>query len=166
MHKKEICEPVTILDWPEHGGGRACRVPADGAGGAGPCRRGGGRAPERGDAEAVSTSGGTRRRRRRSRSTRRSTRPPEKEAAAGEVVFERIEKHATVLRVISHTRSRRKLKLGMRKAHVCEIQENGGDMKSKLEFAKGLLEKEVAVESVFKESERLDAIRGHPRARG
>merc|ERR1711991_552111 len=57
-----------------------------------------------------------------------------------------------------------KLKLGMKKAHVCEVQINGGSVADKVKFATWVLEQNVTVENVFKENERCDAIgvtKGH-----
>jgi len=45
-----------------------------------------------------------------------------------------------------------------KKAHVMEIQINGGNTGQKVDFAHGLLEKNVAVDSVFEEQELLDTI--------
>lgn len=47
---------------------------------------------------------------------------------------------------------------GQKKAHVMEIQVNGGDIGKKVDFAHGLLEKNVPVDSVFQTYELLDTI--------
>jgi len=52
----------------------------------------------------------------------------------------RMKKYCSVVRVIAHTQTRL-IKLRQKKAHVMEIQINGGDSASKVEFAHGLLEK-------------------------
>lgn len=67
-------------------------------------------------------------------------------------------KKASVIRVIAHTQLRklRNNRVGLKKAHVQEIQINGGDIAAKLELAKSLLEKEVRVDTVFKQSEACD----------
>jgi len=57
--------------------------------------------------------------------------------------------------VIAHTQIR-KLGLGQKKAHVMEIQVNGGDVKSKIEFSKSLFEKTVPVTGVFAKNEMID----------
>jgi len=76
----------------------------------------------------------------------------------------RIKKFCTVVRVIAHSQVK-KLNLRVKKAHIMEIQVNGGaDAASKVEFAKGLFEKEVTVDSVFTQDENIDVIgvtRGH-----
>mmetsp|Transcript_32384 Transcript_32384/g.102920 ORF Transcript_32384/g.102920 Transcript_32384/m.102920 type:complete len:389 (-) Transcript_32384:65-1231(-) len=67
----------------------------------------------------------------------------------------RIAEYCQVVRVIGHTQIR-KVKLRQKKAHVMEIQVNGGSVADKVEFAKGLLEQEVDVKSVFAKDELLD----------
>jgi len=53
----------------------------------------------------------------------------------------------------------KKLNLRIKKAHVMEIQVNGGvDMRAKVEFAKSLFEKEITVDSVFSKDEQCDVI--------
>jgi len=78
--------------------------------------------------------------------------------------LERIKKYCTVVRVIAHTQVK-KLKLRQKKAHVMEIQVNGGDsVAAKVDFAKGLFEQEVLVDTVFNANEMIDvlgATRGH-----
>ena len=78
--------------------------------------------------------------------------------------LERIKKYCTVVRVIAHTQVK-KLKLRQKKAHVMEIQVNGGaDVAAKVDYAKGLFEQEVPVDTVFNANEMIDvlgATRGH-----
>jgi large subunit ribosomal protein L3e len=69
----------------------------------------------------------------------------------------RISKYCSVVRVIAHTQIR-KVKLSQKKAHVMEIQVNGGSVADKVAFATGLFEKEVDVKSVFDENEMIDTI--------
>jgi len=69
----------------------------------------------------------------------------------------RIVKYAQVVRVIAHTQVK-KLGLGQKKAHVIEIQVNGGTAKDKVEFAKSWFEKEVPVTGVFAQNEMVDVI--------
>jgi large subunit ribosomal protein L3e len=76
--------------------------------------------------------------------------------------LQRIKKYATVVRVIAHTQVR-KLKL-QKKAHVLEIQVNGGTVAQKVDFAYGLFEKQIPIDAVFHESEMADVIsvtKGH-----
>jgi large subunit ribosomal protein L3e len=69
--------------------------------------------------------------------------------------LERIKQSCQVVRVIAHTQIR-KVKLPNKKAHVMEIQINGGDTAAKVDFAKGLFEQEVDVKAMFTEGECVD----------
>jgi len=69
----------------------------------------------------------------------------------------RIEKYCQVIRVIAHTQIK-KVGLQQKKAHVMEIQINGGDVAKKVAFAKSLFEKSVSVSSVFSKDEMIDVI--------
>jgi len=75
-----------------------------------------------------------------------------------------IKKHCQVIRVIAHTQIR-KIKLRQKKAHVMEIQVNGGSVDDKVAFSQGLFEKTVSVDSVFAQNEMIDAI-GISKGRG
>jgi len=77
--------------------------------------------------------------------------------------LERMKKHCSVVRVIAHTQIKKCVKR-QKKAHVMEIQVNGGSVSDKIDFASSLLEKEVKVSTVFGENELIDTIavtRGH-----
>eukprot|EP00975_Prorocentrum_lima_P042336 8896662-Prorocentrum_lima.AAC.1 len=50
----------------------------------------------------------------------------------------------------------RKLNLRIKKAHVLEVQVNGGNVADKVDYARGLLEKEIDVKSVFGKDELID----------
>jgi len=69
----------------------------------------------------------------------------------------KIKKYCTVIRVIAHTQIR-KLHLRQKKAHIMEIQVNGGSTRQKVDFAVSLLEKEVPVSAVFAENDMIDTI--------
>ena len=71
--------------------------------------------------------------------------------------LERIKKYCTVVRVLAHTQLS-KTGISQKKAHLMEIQVNGGSVADKVEFAKTHFEKEVSVTSVFEESECIDVI--------
>ena len=72
--------------------------------------------------------------------------------------LERISKFCSVVRVIAHTQVK-KLNLRLKKAHIMEIQINGGDSAAaKVDFAKNLLEKEITVDSIFAKDENIDVI--------
>ena len=78
--------------------------------------------------------------------------------------LDRIAKFCTIVRVIAHTQVK-KTSLRVKKAHIMEIQVNGGsDAKAKVDFAKSLFEKEITIDSVFAQDEQVDVIgvtRGH-----
>jgi len=72
--------------------------------------------------------------------------------------LERISKFCSVVRVIAHTQVK-KLNLRIKKAHIMEIQINGGkDSAEKVAFAKNLFEKEVTVDSIFSKDENVDVL--------
>jgi len=72
-----------------------------------------------------------------------------------EAELERIKKYCQVVRVLAHTQIR-KLKLRQKVANLLEIQINGGDVPTKVEFARKLFEQEVSVGQVFSEGEVVD----------
>jgi len=69
----------------------------------------------------------------------------------------RIQKYASVVRVICATQPS-KLNLRQHKAHVMEIQVNGGSIAQKVEFGWKKLEQEVTVSEVFQTNECVDTI--------
>jgi len=71
--------------------------------------------------------------------------------------LERIAKHCQVVRVLAHTQVK-KVGLGQKKAHVMEIQVNGGTSAQKVAFAKEHFEREVPVAAVFAQDEMIDVI--------
>jgi len=71
--------------------------------------------------------------------------------------LERIKKYCTVVRVIAHTQMR-KARVGQKKAHLMEIQVNGGTIDQKVDWAVGQFEKEISVSSVFTQDEMIDII--------
>jgi len=75
----------------------------------------------------------------------------------------KIRKFATVIRLICIGQVKL-LRIGQKKAHVVEIQVNGGSIADKVEFGLKLFESAVPVDSVFQPSEVVDIIgvtRGH-----
>jgi large subunit ribosomal protein L3e len=77
--------------------------------------------------------------------------------------LERIRKYCTVVRVLAHTQIS-KTGLAQKKAHLMEIQVNGGSIADKVAFAERLFEKPVEVSSVFEQDEVIDVIavtKGH-----
>merc|ERR1712070_785210 len=76
-----------------------------------------------------------------------------------------IKKYCTTVRAICHTQVRKVTNLGQKKAHIAEIQVNGGDTAAKVDFAYSLFEKQVPVDAVFAENEMIDII-GVSKGRG
>lgn len=71
--------------------------------------------------------------------------------------LERIKKYCHVVRVLVHTQMS-KLNLRQRKAHLFEIQVNGGNITQKVDWAVSKFEGEVSVGEVFNENEMIDTI--------
>lgn len=71
--------------------------------------------------------------------------------------LDRIKKFCQVVRLICHT-DIAKIKLRQKKAHLAEIQINGGDAAAKVDYGKSLFERTVPVSSVFNPNEMVDAI--------
>jgi large subunit ribosomal protein L3e len=82
-------------------------------------------------------------------------------AAQGEKTFEkdiaRIKKYCSVVRVIAHTQMA-KVRIGQKKAHMMEIQVNGGTVAEKVDFGMALFEQEVPVGTIFSGDEMIDVI--------
>ncbi|PVV00841.1 hypothetical protein BB560_004761, partial [Smittium megazygosporum] len=77
--------------------------------------------------------------------------------------LQKIKKYSTIVRVLAHTQMR-KVKIGQKKAHLVEIQVNGGTVAQKVDWAKDHFEKEVSVGDVFETNENIDIIgvtKGH-----
>jgi len=76
----------------------------------------------------------------------------------------RIVKYCQVIRVLAHTQTN-KLNLRVNKAHLMEIQVNGGaNVQEKVNWVKDHLEKEVPISTVFAQDEHIDVIgitKGH-----
>jgi len=77
--------------------------------------------------------------------------------------LERIKKYCSVVRVLVHTQIS-KVGLGQKKAHVMEVQLNGGSVVEKVDFAFQHFEKTVSIDQVFEQDEMIDVIgvtKGH-----
>lgn len=77
--------------------------------------------------------------------------------------LEQLKRHATVIRVLAHTQVR-KTAIGQKRAHLMEVQVNGGTIAQKVDWAYSHFEKEVAVGAVFEQNENVDVIgitKGH-----
>ncbi|KAF3814391.1 hypothetical protein GH733_017549 [Mirounga leonina] len=71
--------------------------------------------------------------------------------------FNSMKKYCQVIRVIAHTQMRL-LPLRQKKAHLMEIQVNGGTVAEKLDWARERLEQQVPVNQVFGQDEMIDVI--------
>jgi len=77
----------------------------------------------------------------------------------------KIKKYCSVVRLIAHTQMKL-LPLKQKKAHILELQVNGGDISEKVDFAVGLFEKNIPVGDVFAMNQNLDCCgvtQGHGR---
>jgi len=75
----------------------------------------------------------------------------------------RAKKYCQVIRAICHTQVG-KVKIGTKKAHIKEIQVNGGTVEKKVDFITGLFEQEVKIADVFNQDEMVDIVgvcKGH-----
>ena len=68
-----------------------------------------------------------------------------------------IKKYCSVVRLIAHTQQKL-LRRRQKKAHIVEIQLNGGFVADKVDFAREHFEKEVRVKSVFAQDEMIDIV--------
>jgi len=73
------------------------------------------------------------------------------------VQINRIKKYCQVVRVIVHTQLHL-LNLRQKKAHVMEVQVNGGNVAQKVDWAVSNLEKEIKIGSIFEQNEMIDII--------
>ncbi|ELU16883.1 hypothetical protein CAPTEDRAFT_21042 [Capitella teleta] len=75
----------------------------------------------------------------------------------------KMKKYCSVIRVIAHTQMKL-LKKRQKKAHIMEIQVNGGTVAQKVDWAREHFEKQIPVDSVFAPDEMIDCIgvtKGH-----
>jgi len=72
--------------------------------------------------------------------------------------LDRMKKHCSFVRVLAHTQIK-KLNLRQKKAHLLEIQINGGSsIEEKVDYAASFLEKEVNIDAVFEKNECVDVV--------
>uniref|UniRef100_A0A8C4EWE0 Ribosomal protein L3 like n=1 Tax=Dicentrarchus labrax TaxID=13489 RepID=A0A8C4EWE0_DICLA len=77
--------------------------------------------------------------------------------------FERMKKYCSAIRVLVHSQMRL-LPIKQKKAHIMEVQLNGGSISDKVDWAKERLEQAVPVSAVFYQDEMIDVIgvtKGH-----
>lgn len=80
-----------------------------------------------------------------------------------EMLVKRIQNHADVIRLICHTQIGL-LNLRQKKAHIMEIQVNGGDIRAKINFSREKLESPIEINEVFCKDDMMDTIavtKGH-----
>merc|ERR1712106_849259 len=74
-----------------------------------------------------------------------------------------MKKYCTTVRVVVHTQMKI-LRRRQKKAHIMEVQLNGGSVADKVNFARDHFEKEIPVGAVFAQDEMIDVIgvtKGH-----
>lgn len=71
--------------------------------------------------------------------------------------FKQMTKYCKVIRVLAHTQMKL-LRKRQKKAHIMEIQLNGGTVQQKVDFARQHLEKQVPISQVFSKDEMIDTI--------
>lgn len=71
--------------------------------------------------------------------------------------FKKMIRYCSVVRVIAHTQMKL-LKQRQKKAHIMEIQLNGGTIEDKVKWAREHLEKPIPIDSVFAQDEMIDCI--------
>jgi large subunit ribosomal protein L3e len=76
----------------------------------------------------------------------------------------RMKKFCTVIRVLAHTQIK-KIKQRQKKAHLMEIQINGGTVADKVDWGRSLFERKVPVDSIFSANDMIDVI-GVTRGKG
>jgi len=78
--------------------------------------------------------------------------------------LDKIKKHCTVVRVLVCSQMD-KVNFRQKKAHLMEIQLNGGTIPQKVDFALGKFESELTIGEIFKDNEMIDTI-GVTRGKG
>merc|ERR1712121_9606 len=76
----------------------------------------------------------------------------------------KIKKYCQVVRILAHTQMKL-LRKRQKKAHIMEVQVNGGNIAQKVDWARQHLEKTIPVDSVFAQDELIDII-GVTKGRG
>jgi large subunit ribosomal protein L3e len=74
-----------------------------------------------------------------------------------ETELNRMKKYCQIIRVLAHTQIR-KVGLRQKKAHLMEIQVNGGTVAEKVDWGFELFERKVPVASVFSQNDMIDII--------
>merc|ERR1719321_1843645 len=95
--------------------------------------------------------------------TKYAKRYADQQSAPMEQEITRAKNYCQVIRAIVHTQIS-KVKIGQKKAHIKEIQINGGSTADKVDFVVKMFEQPVPVSTVFNASEMVDVIgvtKGH-----
>jgi len=71
--------------------------------------------------------------------------------------FKKMQKYCKVIRILAHTQVKL-LRKRQKKAHIMEIQLNGGTIEQKLTYAREHLEKQIPIKQVFTKDEMIDCI--------
>ncbi|VDI13973.1 large ribosomal subunit protein uL3-like [Mytilus galloprovincialis] len=71
--------------------------------------------------------------------------------------FNKMKKYCRVIRVLAHTQTKL-MKKRQKKAHIMEIQVNGGTISQKVDWAREYFEKSIPVKNVFAQDENIDII--------
>jgi large subunit ribosomal protein L3e len=79
----------------------------------------------------------------------------ENEGAAITAECDKITKHCQVVRALAHTQIK-KINLRQKKAHIMEIQVNGGSVADKVAWIREKFEKPVSIDTVFEQNEMID----------
>merc|ERR1712166_326311 len=79
----------------------------------------------------------------------------ENEGAAITAECDKITKHCQVVRALAHTQIK-KINLHQKKAHIMEIQVNGGSVADKVAWIREKFEKPVSIDTVFEQNEMID----------
>jgi len=74
-----------------------------------------------------------------------------------EAEVQRVNEHCQIVRAICHTQVS-KVPIGQKKAHIMEIQINGGSVSEKVDFVMGMFEQYLPVSTVFNSGEMIDTI--------
>merc|ERR1712093_794784 len=72
-----------------------------------------------------------------------------------EAALAKIKKYCSVVRLIAHTQMKL-IPLKQKKAHIIELQVNGGDAAAKVDFARGLFEKQISISDIFAQDDNTD----------
>merc|ERR1712166_1089835 len=72
--------------------------------------------------------------------------------------LEKMKKYCKVVRAICHTQVTKAKMQGQKRAHIIEIQVNGGSVSDKIDFCTKLFEQQVPVDTVFSMNEAIDVM--------